>query len=128
MKAERLFALEGDVKEVVAIIRPSRAKLTKQKLADKGFVAYTEERVSGRGKQKGLQYGGDSGSDGKGGISFLPKRMLTLFVGASDLESVLGVLIEANKTGEMGDGKIFIAPVTDAVRIRTDERKGAALV
>lgn len=116
------------MKEVIAIIRPSRAKLTKQKLAEKGFVAYTEERVSGRGKQKGLQYGGDSGTDGKGGISFLPKRMLTLFVGASDLESVLGVLIDANKTGEVGDGKIFIAPVADVVRVRTDERKGAALV
>ena len=116
------------MKEVIAIIRPSRAKLTKQKLAEKGFVAYTEERISGRGKQKGLQYGEDSGLDGKGGISFLPKRMLTLFVGASDLESVLGILIEANKTGEMGDGKIFISPVVDAVRIRTDERKGAALV
>jgi len=116
------------MKEVIAIIRPSRAKLTKQKLAEKGFVAYTEERISGRGKQKGLQYGKDSGPAGKGGISFLPKRILTLFVGASDLESVLGVLIEANRTGEMGDGKIFIAPVTDVVRIRTDERKGAALV
>ena len=114
------------MKEVIAIIRPGRAKLTKQKLAEKGFVAYTEERVEGRGKQKGLQYG--PGPEGNGGISFLPKRMLTLFVGASDLESLLGILIEANKTGEMGDGKIFVAPVADAVRIRTDERKGAALV
>lgn len=116
------------MKEVIAIIRPPRAKLTKQKLAEKGFVAYTEERILGRGKQIGLQYGSNPGSDEKGGISFLPKRMLTLFVGASDLESVLGILIEANRTGEMGDGKIFIAPATDAVRIRTDERKGAALV
>lgn len=116
------------MKEIIAVIRPGRAKLTKQKLAEKGFVAYTEERVLGRGKQKGLQYGEGPGSDGGGGISFLPKRMLTLFVGAGDLESVLGVLIEANKTGEMGDGKIFVAPVADVVRIRTDERKGAALV
>ena len=116
------------MKEVVAIIRPGRAKLTKQKLAEKGFVAYTEERVEGRGKQKGLQYGQGPGPGRNGGISFLPKRMLTLFVGASDLESVLGVLIEANKTGEMGDGKIFVAPVADAVRIRTDERNGSALV
>ena len=116
------------MKEVIAIIRPGRAKLTKQKLAEKGFVAYTEERVEGRGKQKGLQYGQGSGPEGDGGISFLPKRMLTLFVGASDLESLLGILIEANKTGEMGDGKIFVAPAVDVVRIRTDERRGAALV
>ena len=116
------------MKEVIAIVRPGKAKLTKQKLAEKGFPAYTEDRVSGRGKQKGLQYSGDSGSDGKGGISFLPKRMLTLFVGDGDLESLLGILIEANKTGEMGDGKIFVAPVADAVRIRTDERKESALV
>ena len=115
------------MKEVIAIIRPGRAKLTKQKLAEKGFVAYTEERVLGRGKQKGLQYGQGSGAEGNGGISFLPKRVLTLFIGASDLESLIGILIEANKTGEMGDGKIFVCPTEDVVRIRTDERKQAAL-
>lgn len=116
------------MKEVIAIIRPGLAKLTKQKLAEKGFLAYTEERVSGRGKQSGLRYPeGDPDSSGHHGISFLPKRMLTLFVNEDELDRVMAVLTEANRTGEIGDGKIFICPAEDAVRIRTDERRQAAL-
>lgn len=116
------------MKEVIALIRPGRAKLTKQKLAEKGFAAYTEDRVSGRGKQKGLQYGQGSAELSGGGIDFLPKRMLTVFIKEEDLEQVISILIEANKTGEIGDGKIFVCSVDDVVRIRTDERKQAALV
>lgn len=116
------------MKEIVAILRPARAKVTKQKLAEKGFIAYTEERVFGRGKQKGLQYGSSDGAPGtSGGISFLPKRMLTLFVNDEDVEQVVAALVEANKTGEIGDGKIFVCPTEDAIRIRTDETKQAAL-
>lgn len=116
------------MKEIIAILRPTRAKATKQKLAEKGFIAYTEERVSGRGKQKGLQYGAANVSgETDGGISFLPKRMLTLFVNDEDVENAVAVLLEANKTGEIGDGKIFIVPAEDVVRIRTDETKQAAL-
>lgn len=116
------------LKELIAIIRPGRAKLTKQKLAEKGFVAYTEERVLGRGKQKGVRYGSEGGPHGKEGISFLPKRTLTLFVNDEDLETVVSIFIEANKTGEIGDGKIFVGPADEAIRIRTDERNRAALV
>ncbi len=116
------------MKELTAIIRPGRAKLTKQKLAEKGFVAYTEERVLGRGKQKGVQYGPEESRNGKEGISFFPKRMLTLFVNDEDLETIVSIFIEANKTGEIGDGKIFVGPAEEAIRIRTDERSRAALV
>jgi len=120
------------MKEVIAVIRPSRAKWTKQKLAEKGFNAYTEERVLGCGKQKGLRYSQNSQDESagvtRGGIPFLPKRMLTLFVNDEDLDVALAVLIESNKTGEIGDGKIFICPMEDAVRIRTDERNRTALV
>ena len=127
-KLSAFFIWRRMLKELIAIIRPGRAKLTKQKLAEKDFVAYTEERVLGRGKQRGVQYGLEAGSNGKGGISFLPKRMLSLFVNDEDLEVVLSIFIEANKTGEMGDGKIFVCSVEDVVRIRTDERRQAALV
>ena len=117
------------MKEVIAMIRPGRAKLTKQKLSDKGFASYTEERVSGRGKQKGLQYSsGGSDSNGVQGISFLPKRMLTVVVNDEDVDQVVAVLVESNRTGEIGDGKIFICPVQDTIRIRTDERRREALV
>ena len=116
---------EDCVKEVIAIIRPGKAKVTKQKLAAKGFVAYTEHRVSGRGKQKGLRYQPD---DATLGIPFLPKRMITVFVNDEDADPVVALFIEANKTGEIGDGKIFVCPAEEAIRIRTDERSRAALV
>ena len=113
------------MKEVIAIIRTGKAKATKQKLAEKGFVAYTEYRVSGRGKQKGLRYPSD---DTASGIPFLPKRMITVFVNDEDTDPVIAQFIEANKTGEIGDGKIFVCPAEEAIRIRTDERSRAALV
>ena len=123
------------MKEIIAIIRPSRAKLTKQRLAEKGFMAYTEERVMGRGKQKGLRYSSlrntaASLSDEKheeAEVSFLPKRMLMLFVDNEDVDQAIDVLMEANKTGEIGDGKIFICQMEDAVRIRTGEKGNTAL-
>lgn len=117
------------MKEVIAVVRPSRAKLTKQRLAEKGFPAYTEARVSGRGKQAGLRYSGEGAApNGTGGISFLPKRALSFFVNDEDVEPLIRLMMEANKTGEIGDGKIFVCPVETAVRIRTDEMNEAALV
>ena len=113
------------MKEIIAILRPGKAKATKQKLAEKGFVAYTEYRVSGRGKQKGLRYQSD---DVTSGIPFLPKRMITVFVNDEDTDPVIALFIETNKTGEIGDGKIFVCPAEEALRIRTDERSRAALV
>lgn len=116
------------MKELIAVIRPSQAKLTKQKLAEKGFVAYTEARALGRGKQKGLQYASGVSGHGMQGIPFLPKRVLTVFVNDENADQVMTVLVESNRTGEIGDGKIFVCPAEDAVRIRTDERSRAALV
>ena len=113
------------MKEIIAILRPGKTKMTKQKLAEKGFVAYTEYRVSGRGKQKGLRY---LPEDESPGIPFLPKRMITVFANDEDAASVTSLFIEANKTGEIGDGKIFVCPAEEAIRIRTDERSRAALV
>ena len=115
------------MKELIAIIRPGRAKLTKQKLAEKGFVAYTEERVLGRGKQKGVQYSPEGDPNCKEGISFLPKRMLTIFVNDEEVNRAVEVLMDSNRTGEIGDGKIFVCTVEDVIRIRTDERGREAL-
>lgn len=112
------------MKELVAFIRPVRARLTKEKLAEKGFVSYTETRVSGRGKQRGLRYQPD---DSASGIPFLPKRMMTIFVNDEEVVQAVSVLVEANRSGEIGDGKIFVCPAEEAYRIRTDEKSRAAL-
>lgn len=117
------------MKEVIALIRPGKAKMTKQKLAEDGFIPYTEQSVLGRGKQLGLQYGQTDGGQAwpPSGIPFLPKRMLTIFVQDEEIDRVVAIVRDTNKTGDIGDGKIFICPVDDAVRVRTDERGRRAL-
>jgi nitrogen regulatory protein PII len=111
------------MKEIVAVIRPSRSKVTKQKLAEGGFPAYTELRVSGRGKQRGLSY-----ASGGAGIPFLPKRMLLLCVNDDDAARAVEILVQENRSGEIGDGKIFISPIKNVLRIRTDEKDRVALI
>lgn len=111
------------MKEVIALLRPGKVKQTKQKLAEKGFVAFTQNHVSGRGKQMGLRY-----PNGQIGIPFLPRRMLTIFVNDGDVQQLITTLIEVNRSGEIGDGKIFVCSAENVVRIRTDELNEAALV
>ena len=112
------------MKEVIAIIRPGHAAVTKKKLADKGFVSYTEKRVLGRGRQHGLDYPDHNGA----GLSFLSKKMLTVFVEDEKAAEVVTIIVEANKTGQIGDGKIFICSPESAIRVRTDELNHVALV
>ena len=117
------------MKELIAIIRPGKTKLTKQKLAEQGIVSCTQERVSGRGKQKGLRYQGTTASNlsGEVRISFLSKSMLTIFLNDDGVEKAVAAILEVNKTGDIGDGKIFICPLEETIRIRTDEKAHAAL-
>lgn len=115
------------MKEIIVLLRPNKAKATKQKLAEAGFLAYTESRVFGRGKQRGVKYALDESASSIG-IPFLPKKMLQLVVSSESVDRVVQVLMETNRTGEMGDGKIFVCPIGDSVRIRTDERGKEALV
>ena len=116
------------MKEIIALIRREKTKATKQKLADQEFIPYTEKQVLGRGKQLGLCYSdGESRSWPSFGMPFLPKCMLTIFVNDEDVEQVMAIIRDTNKTGEIGDGKIFVCPAEDAVRIRTDERGCEAL-
>jgi nitrogen regulatory protein PII 2 len=80
----------------------------------------------GHGKQKGLRY--KAGADREEvRITFLPKSMLTIFLNDDELDKALAAIVEVNKTGEIGDGKIFLCPLEETVRIRTDEKAYAAL-
>ena len=123
---------EENVVEVIAIIRRHKIQETKEALSKEGFDQMTFYSVHGRGRQKGR--GGlanelDPGLNlitGKLDIadndySFLPKRMLSLAVKEDDLDKVVQILIQVNKTGHYGDGKIFILPVRLVERIRTAE-------
>jgi nitrogen regulatory protein PII 2 len=114
------------IKEVVAVIRSGKFAETLVKLEAAGINGFSRQRVYGRGKQRGLRYSGKAGEDQ--GIGFLPKWMVTVAVEESKVASVVEALTEANRTGEIGDGKVFICPVSECVRVRTNESGEQALV
>ncbi len=111
------------MREVIAIIRREKARKTKEALGAAGFPL-TSWSVVGRGKEKGLRYH----SRPEAGISYLPKVMLTLVVRDEDVDGVVKLIMEQNRTGSVGDGKVFVCPVDEAVRIRTGEKGAEALV
>lgn len=113
------------IREVIAIIRTGKWAETLVKLEEAGAIGFTRQRVFGRGKQKGLRYNAN-GEENKG-ISFLPKWMVTIVVEDSKVAAVVEALLKANRTGEIGDGKIFIGSVAESVRVRTNERDEFAL-
>lgn len=115
------------MKEIMAIIRPSKLRQTKQQLSGAGFSSYTEFRVLGRGKQSGLSYSSTE-SQTTGGIPFLPKNLLLILSEDDKVLQVTGLIIKANQSGEIGDGKIFVRTLSELVSIRSDERKSHAAV
>ena len=123
------------MKEVLAVIRMNKMNETKRALADAGISSLTARKVIGRGKGKvdylllqGAQEGYDEAINQLGpGPKLIPKRMLTIVVPDDRADLVVRTIIRVNKTGSPGDGKIFVAPVTDAVRVRTGETGDVAI-
>lgn len=118
------------MKQIIAIIRMNTVNRTKQALMDAGFAAFTVRKVLGRGKGqvdfRVLHGAGDGHSEAiahlkDDGPMLVPKRMVTVVVPAGAVEKVVAAIIQTNQTGKPGDGKIFVLPVHDAVRIRTGE-------
>ena len=113
------------MKEVIAIIRMNAIQKTKRALADVGFPSVTAKVVFGRGKQKGLHISPPatiSPEEGKeSGMRYIPKRMLIMVLSDERVDELVKIIMETNRTGEIGDGRIFICPIEDAVRIRTGE-------
>jgi nitrogen regulatory protein PII len=113
------------IKEITVVIRPGKWPETLLKLDEIGITGFTRLRVHGRGKQRGLRYSADE-EPGQG-ISFLPKWLVTIVVEDSKVDKVVEAFLKANRTGEIGDGKIFIGPVTGVTRVRTNETDEHAL-
>jgi nitrogen regulatory protein PII 2 len=118
------------MKEVIAIIRRHRLQETKAGLLGIGIPALTMVSVEGRGKQKGLpgwNYELDPTltevEEKNTGVSmrFVPKRMIYAVVEDEDVPKVVETIIRTNQSGHIGDGKIFVCPMEDAVRVRTGE-------
>ncbi len=112
------------MKKVEAIIRPFKLEDVKLALVSAGIVGMTVTEVRGFGRQKGQveRYRGSEFT-----VEFLQKLKVEVVVADDKIDSVLTAIAEAAKTGEIGDGKIFISPVESVMRIRTGEVDGAAL-
>jgi nitrogen regulatory protein PII 2 len=118
-------ATEGSIqplKEVIAIIRPERWIQTKQKVESIGITAFTHHRVVGRGRQRGLHFLARRGAHSGTGFRFLPKRMVSWIVAESQVDALVQAIMETNRTGQIGDGKIFVLPLDEVKQIQKDER------
>ena len=113
------------MKKIEAIIRPEKLNEVKGALEQVGCVGLNIVHVTGRGAQKGIVHGGRGGETYT--VDMLPKLKIEVVVKDSEAQKVVEVIIKAARTGNIGDGKIFIIPVEDAIRVRTGER-GDAIV
>jgi nitrogen regulatory protein P-II 1 len=112
------------VKKITAILKPFKLDDAKQALSAIDVVGMTVSEVKGFGRQKGhseLYRGAEYV------VEFLPKVKLEVVVPDDRVEKVTQALAEATRTGSIGDGKLFVEPVEDAIRIRTGEHGEAAL-
>ena len=107
------------LKKIEAIIKPFKLEEVKEALTEAGIEGMTVTEVKGFGRQKGHTeiYRGSEYT-----VDFLPKVKLEIILGASVVEKAVAAIIKAAKTGKIGDGKIFVLPVDEAIRIRTEDK------
>jgi nitrogen regulatory protein P-II 1 len=112
------------MKKIEAYIRPFKLDDVKSALMELGVKGMTVSEVKGFGRQKGHTelYRGSEYQ-----VDFLPKSKIEVFVADAQVDPVVDAIVRVAKTGQVGDGKIFVLPVDDAVRIRTAESGDSAL-
>lgn len=124
------------MKEIMAVIRMNKMNQTKKALADAGIPAFVAREGYGRGRglvNQAVLEGAAAGNEeaiallGTKGRLY-PKRIISLVVPDDKVQPAVDVLISVNKTGQAGDGKIFVMPVSDSIRVRTGEEGDAAIV
>lgn len=106
------------MKKIEAIIKPFKLEEVKEALSDLGIEGMTVTEVKGFGRQKGHTeiYRGSEYT-----VDFLPKIKIEVVIADSVVESATVAIVKAAKTGKIGDGKVFVYPIDEAIRIRTDE-------
>lgn len=126
------------MKEITAIIRMNKINQTKEALIAAAFPAATAIRALGRGRRpvepevlKAINENPKDSAEilptlAQGGRLY-PKRVITLVVPDGTVAAVIQTIIKVNQTGNPGDGKVFVGPVTDAIRVRTGETGAAAI-
>jgi nitrogen regulatory protein PII len=112
------------MKLIKAIVKPFKLEEVKDALAEIGIEGMTVSEVKGFGRQKGHTeiYRGSEYT-----VDFLPKSMIEVAVTDDQVDKVVDKIIESANTGKIGDGKVFVLPVEDAIRIRTGDRGDEAL-
>lgn len=112
------------MKQIIAVIRSSQLDKVKEALVNGGIVGMTVSNARGFGRQKGQtqKYRGQTYK-----VDFLQKIRLEVSVADEKVDLVVKIITEAARTGEIGDGKIFVLPVEAVYRIRTGERDDVAL-
>lgn len=107
------------MKKIEAIIRPERVHTVTKALEENGYLGLTLTEVKGRGRQKGIKL---QWRAGEYQVDILPKVKVEVVVKSEDKDKVIDIILEAAATGKVGDGKIFICPVEEVIRVRTGER------
>jgi nitrogen regulatory protein PII len=112
------------MKKIEAIIKPFKLEEVKDALAELSIEGMTVSEVKGFGRQKGHTeiYRGSEYT-----VDFLPKIKIELVVADNQVEPAIGAIVKSAKTGKIGDGKVFVSAVEQAVRIRTDEKGESAI-
>jgi nitrogen regulatory protein PII len=112
------------MKLIIAIIKPFKLEEVKEALSEIGIEGMTVTEVKGFGRQKGHTeiYRGSEYT-----VDFLPKVKVEIVVTGELVGKTVDAIVKAAKTGKIGDGKVLVVPLEDAIRIRTDERGEAAI-
>jgi nitrogen regulatory protein P-II 1 len=112
------------MKKIEAIIKPFKLEEVKDALGAVGIEGMTVSEVKGFGRQKGHTeiYRGSEYT-----VDFLPKVKIEIVIADESLDAAVSAIVKAAKTGKIGDGKVFVSNIEDAIRIRTDEKGKAAV-
>jgi nitrogen regulatory protein P-II 1 len=112
------------LKKIEAIIKPFKLEEVKEALTEVGIEGMTVTEVKGFGRQKGHTeiYRGSEYT-----VDFLPKIKLEIILGEASVEKAVAAIVKAAKTGKIGDGKIFVLPVSEVIRIRTEDKGEKAI-
>lgn len=112
------------MKKIEAIVRPHKVDDVREALLEAGYRGMTITEVRGIGRQKGHKevYRGSEYQ-----IDFLPKLKIEVVVADQHLDAVVLIIMKAARTGEVGDGKVFVLPVEEVIRVRTEEAGEGAL-
>lgn len=112
------------MKKIEAIVKPFKLEEVKDALSGVGVMGMTVTEVKGFGRQKGHTeiYRGSEYT-----VDFLPKLKIEVVAEDNESDGVVDAIIKAAKTGKIGDGKVFVSPIDDAIRIRTEEKGANAI-